>query len=118
MKNILKDTNQVEILDIVKESEITEELDLENTLKSERALRPISAYSSISKQVYEGGDSAADLLDGVEDGGDGAAVLGGKAKPIGGGDHEDPLTAFLTQVPPDWELAEKHGMANLVLYDN
>jgi hypothetical protein len=50
----------------------------------------------------------------LEDAGDGAAVLGGKTKPIGN-DADDPITAFLTQVPPDWELAEKHGMANLVL---
>jgi len=49
----------------------------------------------------------------VEDGGT-ASAMGGKAKPAGHGD-DDPVTAFLTQVPPDWEKAELHGMSNLVL---
>jgi len=44
MKNIFKDTNQVEVVNILKDSEISEELDLENkTLKSECALRPMSS---------------------------------------------------------------------------
>jgi len=63
-------------------------------------------------KVYEGGDSAADL---IEDAGDADAAMGGKAKPIGGGEDDDPVTAFLTRVPPDWDLAEAHAKANLVL---
>jgi hypothetical protein len=45
--------------------------------------------------------------------GDAGAAMAGKVGHMGAGD--DPVTAFLTQVPPNWEKAELHGMANLVL---
>ena len=28
----------------------------------------------------------------------------------------DPITQFLNKVPPDWELAAKHGRANMVVF--
>ena len=115
MKNILKNANQVAMQNTPAESEITEEVELGETLKSQVCLmatiRPESASSTNTKSVYEGGDSAMELL---EDGAGVAAGMGGKARPAGHGE-EDPVTAFLTQVPPDWEKAELHGMANLVL---
>lgn len=59
-----------------------------------------------------------ELMEGMADAGDNLdaanMAMGGKTKKQGTGD-EDPVTAFLTQVPPDWEKAELHGMANLVL---
>jgi len=51
------------------ESEITEEVELGETIKTQDALkccRPNSAYSTASKPAFEGGDSAMELL---EDGG-------------------------------------------------
>ena len=86
MKNILKNANQVAMQNTPAESEITEEVELGESLKSQvclmASIRPESASSTNTKSVYEGGDSAMELL---EDGADAAAGMGGKAKPAGHG---------------------------------
>jgi len=63
------------------------------------------------KMYHEGGDSddqavedtKADLVPSKKNDDEEAAVV------------EDPVWAFMNQMPPDWEAAEKHAEANLVL---
>ena len=73
--------------------EITEEVELGETLKSQCPLRPDSAYSTKSQPIHEGGDDG--MMEMVEDGTNMAAGMAGKVKPVGHGE-EDPVTAFLT----------------------
>ena len=52
----------------------------------------------------------------LEGGDDPPPEEGGEAPPME--EMEDPMakiSAFLTQIPPNWELAEAHGKANLVV---
>lgn len=60
--------------------------------------------------AFEGGSEAellaAELL--------GAEAGDGSGQPTGGDSMQD-AAAFMRQVPPNWEKAEKHGEANLVL---
>ena len=35
--------------------------------------------------------------------------------PTGADDFQDPVTKWLNTIPPDWEAAQAHGQANLVV---
>ena len=71
----------------------------------------------------EGGDSQNDLIQAEDEEGAKHAMIPPPSGPGGGGDMsgqvdqmEDKMEKLLNKIPPDWDVAENYGKANLA-YD-
>ena len=101
---------------------VTEDNLINNQDDSEIQMNRMRPDSSCNRNVYEGGDDTAlELLKNAgEDAAQANLEMGATsdvtATQPGEGEqkHYDPVK-FMSQVPPNWEKAELHGMANLVL---